>query len=149
MKLKELITKVKAQIAGFIARLTKTAREVIPVGIEVVNLMKTLVDSKYVDILTALTPTNADENAVKALRVIIPKVLKKLEGWNDKIQASENEILNAVIQTINSYPDEKRHAMQLTAAAMINMEMASGAITLAESITATHEAYNNPKLLTA
>lgn len=149
MKLKELITKVKAQIAGFIARLTKTAKEVIPVGIEVVNLMKSIVDRKEIDIITALTPTTADDNAVKALRVIIPKVLKKLEGWNEKIQVPENDVLNAIIQTINSYPDEKRHAMQLTAASMINMELANGAITMAESVEATHKVYNEPKILTA
>ena len=149
MKLKEFIAKVKKDISGFIARLTKTAREVLPIGIEVVNLMKTVVESDTVDIITKLTPTNLDDNAVKALRIIIPKVLKKFEGWNDDIQAPENDILKAIVLTVNSYQEDKSDVSYLGIAARINVEMSNGAMTFSESLPSTHEAYNKPEILTA
>lgn len=148
MKIKEFLTKIKTKVSTILKKLKKTAQEVLPVGIEVVNIMKTITDSKYVDIITALTPTTADDKAVAVLRTILPKVLKEMEGWDNVIELPDDQIVKQAILTINSYPKIKKNAIYLAVASAINTELSEGALTPSESVLATQAAYIQPEILT-
>lgn len=150
MKLKDFLLKVKTKVAELFGKLKKTAKEVIPVGIDIVNAMKKITDSPVADVFVEMTTfTNLDNIALEFARKWLPKVLKEMGEWNEDLNKSDNEIIKEAIVRINSYVPKKRNYTQLGIAASLNEIAADGEITAAQALTATHEAYNDPKLLNA
>lgn len=147
--MKEFIKKVKTKVLQLFGKLTKTAKEVIPIGIEIVNAFKKITDSKYADIFVEITPTKLDDTGLIIVRKIIPKILKVLDEWNVVFEGqSDEEILKNSILKINSYSNTKKNLIYLGIAASINAELSNGTLSQSESILATQAAYNEPDLLT-
>ena len=145
--MRDFFIKLKQKIVDLFHKLTKAAKVVIPIGIEIVDQIKKITDSKYADIIVALTPTTVDDSTLKAIRTILPKVLKELDEWNAAVQGTDEEIIKASLLQINSYPAAKKNLLYLGIASIINSELANGAMTPGESIIATQSAYDNPELL--
>ena len=145
--MKNLFLKLKQVTVTLFGKLTKTAKEVIPIGIEIVNRIKKITDSEIADVIVSLTPTKIDDSTLKAVRIIIPRVLKELDEWNDVVSGTDAEIIKASLLKINSYPSVKKNLLYLGIASAINVELSNGALTKSESIIATQSVYNNPELL--
>lgn len=130
--------KVKAFFVGLEAKL----RKILPVGIKVVNQLKTAVDSKTADVLTALIPGDLDDQLKNLLRFILPKVLKEMEELNEIAQElSDNTQLRMIIEKINSYPKIKRSGAYLAIASAINQELMENTVTFGKIIERTQQEY--------
>lgn len=130
--------KVKAFFVGLEAKL----RKILPVGIKVVNQLKTAVDSKTADVLTALIPGDIDDQLKNLLRFILPKVLKEMEELNEIAQElSDNTQLRMIIEKINSYPKIKRSGAYLAIASAINQELMENTVTFGKIIERTQQEY--------
>lgn len=145
--MKEFIRKVKQKISDFLFKVKKTAREVIPVGIEFVNAMKKITDSDSADLFVELTPFGWDNSLLKTLRVLFPKILKELGEWDETLGKSDEEILHNVIIKINNYQKVKRSFKRVEIAALINAELSGGMLTVGESLVTTQAVYDDPDLL--
>lgn len=146
--MKKFLEKVRDAVVKLFQWLTKTAKNIIPIGIHVVNIIKTVVDTNAVDFITRLTKTDIDDKIIDFLRTFLPKLLKELGEWHDVVEGeTDQEILQRSIIKINSYPAVRKHLLWLGIATAINQEL--GGLDYETALTATHETYNNPHLLNA
>lgn len=139
MKIKAFLLKVKLFIMNIILRV----KEILPVGIEVVNKIKTFVDSPTADVLTMIIPGAWDDRLVMLLRRYLPIVLFELEDCEEFIGLPDNEKLRMIILKLNSYSKAKRNALYLNIASTLNMHLANGQVSKPESILATQSYYEN------
>lgn len=147
MKIKELIAKVKTKVSNFLKSIKKTAQDVIPVGIEIGNLMNKIANSKEADAFVALTKTGVDDAILAVIKKYLPIVLREMGEWDESVNKSDGELIKDAAIQINSYVKGKNNFMILGIASKINTKISYGEISEAESVTATHESYNNPALL--
>lgn len=144
--MKNFLQKVKDKVVDLFRKLTGTVKSLIPVGIKIVEAVKRITDSKIADVIVELTVnTDLDNKALKAIRELLPKVLQELDEWDDAIEGSDEEKLKNSLIKINSYSKPKKNLLYLGIAANINKKLSG--LTYEQSITATHEAYNDPELL--
>lgn len=138
----KFILKIKNFITNLFKTVEEQAKVIIPIGIKVVNSIKTFVDSNAADVLTAIIPGDLDDKTKLILRAILPKILKEMEQWQDIISLPENEQLKAIITTINSYPKVKRDAIKLSIASQINSALMNGKLSQSDSVIATQYVYS-------
>jgi hypothetical protein len=148
--MRKFLKRVKEKVVNLFKRLTGKAKEIIPVGIKIVEAIKKVTDSNMADMFVELTfITDLDDKALKILRDLLPKILRELEEWDDALEGTVEEKLRNSLIKINKYPKLKKNLLYLGIATEINKELSHGKLPYEVSLTATHEAYNNPELLEA
>lgn len=130
--MKALLLKIKA----FIVKLFATVEDFLPIGIEVVNRIKTFIDSPAADIITAIIPGTVDDEVKVWLRQWLPVILNNFGG----------------LETIIKLPHAAKNQIYLGIASEINQELTnhmSGreVLTYAKSVLATHYKYNENTLV--
>jgi hypothetical protein len=129
--MKSLLLKIKL----FILSLLVKAEVYIPIGISVVNKIKTFIDSPAADIITAIIPGTLDDAVKVWLRQYLPVILK---DFGD-------------IETIIHMTPAARNQVYLGIAANINMGLTNAlskeSITLAQSVLATQYTYNETSII--
>jgi hypothetical protein len=148
--MKKFLKKVKEKIVTFFRRLTGATKEIIPVGIKIVEAIKRITDSDIADVFVELTVfTELDDKLLKLVRKVLPKILIELDEWDEILDGTTEEKLRNSLIKINSYPKLKKNLLYLGIATEINRKLSKNSLTYAEALRATHETYNDPTLLNA
>jgi hypothetical protein len=148
--MKDLLNKIKEKVISFFRRLTGKAKEIIPVGIKIVEAIKQITDSNIADVFVELTVfTELDNKILKLVHRVLPKILKELDEWDETLSGTDEEKLKNILIKINNYPKLKKNLLYLGIATELNRELSKGQLTYADALRATHEIYNDPTLLNA
>lgn len=146
--MKELLKKIKSKVLQLFGKLTKTAKEIIPVGIEIVNILKKITDSKEAESFILMTNTKVDDIVFFTAKKYLPIVLRELGEWKESLDKSDEEILKDSILQINSYIGLEKAIKLNGLASGLSVYASNGAIELDECLPATFLVYKNPELLT-
>lgn len=144
------IKKFTAWLKTFFAKVDDQIKIILPIGISVVDKIKTFVDSPVADVVTTIIPGEFDDRLKNILRAFLPTALLNLRNWKelDDIKDQE-EKLKAIILEIGVgtgiLTKEERNDLKTRLAAQINAEL-SGA-ELNEVKLYTLGAYLHPELL--
>lgn len=145
-----------AQIWGFISGIWKKAsneiRQITPIAVNAVNVIKTVNESFAGDIIATIIgriiPGTADDIAInlirERLRKILPKVILQL-SLIDTIASTENlnEQLKNIILAINLSPDETKNIYYHSLCVLILESLADGKLSFSESVQISEYYYTN------
>lgn len=147
--MKNLFETIKSRVIDLLRKITGKARVIIPIGITIVNAIKTITDSKIADVLVEMSANGLDNKILNIVRNLLPKVLQELQEWEYISGQSEAEMLKQSLLKINSYTKAKRSLLYLGIASHINEQISNGELDYAKAVTLTHELYNDPNLINA
>ena len=147
--MKNLFETIKSRVIDLLRKITGKARVIIPIGITIVNAIKTITDSNIADVFVELTANGLDNKILNIVRNLLPKVLQELQEWQYISGQSEAELLKQSLIKINSYSKAKRSLLYLGIASHINEQISNGELDYAKAVTLTHELYNDPNLINA
>lgn len=126
------------------ARARHIAEKVIPVGIEVVEKMKLLMDSPIPPLLTALIPGQVDDAIAEKIKAVLPQILLQLKIADEcSKKATNDEIIQCAIAHLKQYHPGARKAYYLTIASMLSEALADGKLTWSEIVLLTQYTYDN------
>lgn len=126
----------------------REAKEIIPVGIKVVEQIKKFVDSPTADFLTDIIPGELDNALKLTLRKIVGPILKGLREWQSITNITdENEQFKAIMEEFKALPKNDRDALKLQAATEINAALLPD-VSITDTKILTLTAYHYPELLT-
>ena len=147
--MKNLFETIKSRVIDLLRKITGKARVIIPIGITIVNAIKTITDSKIADVLVEMSANGLDNKILNIVRNLLPKVLQELQEWEYISGQSEAEMLKQSLLKINSYTKAKRSLLYLGIASHINEQISNGELDYAKAVTLTHVLYNDPNLINA
>lgn len=135
-------------IGNFFKRLfskSKAAAEkYIPIGIEVVELLKQVLDSPVTPILTMLIPGQLDDVLAARVKALLPQVLATMKITNECAKkTTPDEIVQCAIAYLKTLHPEVRHEFWLTIAAKISAALSDGVLTWHEIMDITQDVYDN------
>lgn len=126
--------------------LTAEVKKQMPEIIQIVNNIKTFVDSPGCDVLTTIIPGTIDDTVKVLLRKYLPDLLKALNTSNDIANLPTlNDQLKAIINEIQLSPDAARDILYHGIASKLT-ETITGQ-TWDESILIAQGAFKHPELL--
>lgn len=130
--LKSLFTKTKA-----------IAETYIPIGIEVVEEIKKVVDSPITPLLTMLIPGHLDDAIAAKVKQLLPQVLTTLRISNDCAKkTTPDEVAQCVIAYLRTLRPNERHDFWLKIAAKVSAALSDGKLTWTEILDITQDIYN-------
>jgi hypothetical protein len=148
MKFKNWILKQVKWITNIFMDITEEMKVIIPIGIKVVEGLKTFVLSNSSDALTALIPGGIDDGIKETLRVILPKILVGLKNWNAiLVNKSIDTQLRLIIEELNSYHKTEKDGLKLQIATKVNEQLLGGKISTADVMIVTLTTYHYPETL--
>lgn len=121
-----MMTRIKLLLTKFVSWLKLKRADLggsLQVGIEVANRIKMYVNNPYTDVITALIPSEIDDELVKWLRIWLPKIISKLEMTDDLLHLTDEQQLKMMIAKIQSYPKMKAGYLYGDIAANVNMKV--------------------------
>lgn len=143
----KLLLKIKLFIVKLFATVRREAKEIIPIGIKIVDEIKKFVDSPTADFLTSVIPGTIDDGIKATLRNVLPGILKGLRKWESIANiADENEQLKAIMEEFTTLSKVERDALKLQAATEINAYLLPD-VTLPDVKIMTLAGYHHPELL--
>jgi len=89
---------VKLFVLSIIDKAHRILQKTVPVGIEVVELLKDVVKNPAIDALTKLTATPADDAAVALAKTLLPKILVQLKIADQCAKLNRNAVLQCAIE---------------------------------------------------
>jgi hypothetical protein len=101
MSLKSFFQKLFGGLKHVFNGLDQPLKDALRIGVEVVDKLKTLVDSPGADLLTAIIPGTIDDVIKERLRVFLPKILIELKlVENCASQTDPNVIIQCAVDTL-------------------------------------------------
>lgn len=137
-------------LKSFFKKIDEQLKVILPIGIAVVEKVKTFVDSPTADIITLIIPGEFDDNLKNLLRSFLPKALVNLRNWKelDDIK-NQDEKLKAIIIEIGVgtgiLTKKERDDLKTRLAAEINSEISG--LPYNEVKLPTLGAYLHPEVL--
>ncbi len=130
---KKLFTKTKA-----------AAEKYIPIGIEVVEQLKLVMDSPLTPLLTMLIPGTLDDAIAAKVKRLLPEVLATLKISNECAKkATPDEVVQCVIAHLRTLRPDDRHDNLLKIAAKVSAACSDGKLTWTEILDMTQDVYEN------
>lgn len=155
MKLKNLFTKIKNFVVGFFAKVDKTAKKFIPIGIEMVEAIKKFVDSDLADVIVQIIPGTLDDTLKAFLEKVAPDIIINLRKWNSIVGVEDtNQKLKLIFEELKSLEKVDRDGIKTELAAQINaavlgfVDSTSDALPVSDIKIMTLTAYHHPEVLT-
>ena len=152
MKIKIFLAQIWAFIAGLWKKATDEVKQITPIAVSAVNVLKTVNESTAGDIiemvLSAIIPGKVDDIVIHNIRLklkeILPKVIIQLNIANSisKIQ-DPNEQLKAIVVAINMSSDETKNIYYHSLCVLILQSLADGKLTWSESVQIAEYYYTN------
>lgn len=125
-------------------RARKVAEQVIPVGIEVVENLKTVMDSPVPALLTMLIPGQVDDVIAAKIKELLPGILLNLRIADECAKKQSNdEVIQCAIAHLRNYHPTARNAYFLNIASMLSAALADGKLTWSEIVMITQYTYEN------
>lgn len=117
------------------------------ISINVVNLLKTMLDSPITDVVTSLIPGDVDNLVAAKLRMIIPIVLEKAALANNIVKAGKthSEVIDLVLKHLNKTNTDSKRMFWITFAAELNVALSDGKITFSEGLLLSQLVYAQVK----
>jgi len=139
-----------AWLKKFIHNTDEQLKKYLPKGIELVEKVKTFIDSPTADVITLIIPGSWDDNLKNIARAFLPKMLLTLRNWNELAHITdENEKLKAIILEIGVgtgiLTTEERNDLKTRLASSFNTELSG--LPYNEVKLATLTAYLHPEVL--
>jgi hypothetical protein len=129
--------KLFKKIAKFWNKITGKAKKIIQDHIEpaitVVQLLKDAVENPAMNLLTAITPFNWDDIAVKAAKNLLPVALLELKILKDASGKSTSEMVRQIIEEIRKYTKSDRAKFYEDIAAKLAVMLADGKLSIDEA----------------
>jgi hypothetical protein len=148
MKFIELMKNLFEKIKGFVQNLFQTvfdfARKNSGIAVTVVENIKWAVNHPYADIITALIPGDVDNQVVRTLRRVLPKVAFKLALAHRIVNENDTntDVIEAIINYLKDAHPEAKTSFYVMFAAELNLALPDGKITISEAIILSQIAYN-------
>ena len=154
MNLKNLFAKVKNFVVNLFAKVDKTAKKFIPIGIQMVEAIKKFVDSDIADVIVQIIPGNLD-NALKSfLEKVAPDIIINLRKWNSIIGVEDkNEKLKLIFKELKNLEKVDRDGIKTELATQFNAAILGFVDSTTESLPAsdikiwTLTAYHHPEVI--
>jgi hypothetical protein len=141
---KRLFTGIGRFFSDAFGKARKVAEEVIPVGIEVVEKIKLVMDSPLAPVITALIPGQVDDLVAAKVKEYLPDILLKLKIADEcSKKATNDEIIQCALAHLRQYHPTARKAYFLTIASMLSQALADGKLSWAEIVMITQYTYEN------
>jgi hypothetical protein len=122
----------------------KVAQDVIPVGIEVVEKIKMVMDSPLAPLLTALIPGQVDDLVAAKIKEYLPAILIQLKIADEcSKKKSNDEVIQCALAHLREYHPNARKAYFLNIASMLSAALADGKLKWAEIVMITQYTYEN------
>ncbi len=140
---KTVIGILLSPISNLFDKLPKTAKGAIHIGVSVVEVLKRFTDSKTVDIITMVIPSEIDNKVKDTLRAKLPAILTGLKlAENCGGKTDINDIITCVVDTISKMTnnnDKGRICRQISAEVINRVH---GKMDLAEAEFLSHVYYH-------
>jgi hypothetical protein len=141
---KRLFSGIGTFFRDLFGRARKVAEEVIPVGIEVVENIKVVMDSPVPTLLTMLIPGQVDDVIAAKIKELLPTILLNLKIADECAKKQSNdEIIQCAIAHLRNYHPNAQKAYFLNIASMLSAALADGKLTWAEIVMITQYTYEN------
>lgn len=129
-------------IATVFTKAKGIAEKYIPVGIDVVEKIKLVMDSPVMPLLNALIPGTVDDVIAARVKQLLPDILLKLKIAGECSKKSTNdEIIQCAIKHLKEYHPDARKAYYLNIASMLSAALADGKLSWAEIVLLTQYTY--------
>lgn len=113
--------KVKLFVLSIIDKAHKVLQKSVPVGIEVVELLKEVVDNPAIPFLTKLTATTADDAAVALAKTLLPKILVQLKIADKCVKLTDrNAVLQCAIEQLRQLDPLEREKAWFDISSMLS-----------------------------
>lgn len=141
---KRLFSGIARYFRDAFGKARKVAQDVIPVGIEVVEQIKLVMDSPIAPIVTALIPGQVDDLVAAKIKEYLPDILLKLKIAGECAQKKTNdEVIQCALAHLREYHPTARKAYFLNIASMLSAALADGKLSWAEIVMITQYTYEN------
>lgn len=141
---KRLFSGLSRFLRKLFARARVLAETVIPVGIDVVENLKLLLDSPITPLITTLIPGQVDDVIAEKIREALPKILLNLKIADECTKMQSNDaIIQCAIKHLKAYHPTARKAYYLNIASMLSEALADGKLTWSEIVLLTQYTYDN------
>lgn len=117
MSVSSFITKFFGFIKKLIKKVLPEVKQVVDVGIDIVEMIKGYVDNPAINVITALTKNKFDDTTVSFLRIYLPKLLAQLKGVSEALSDDE---MREYIEFINSREEDAKAILTHGICSMIN-----------------------------
>lgn len=126
----------------FFKRSKAIAEKVIPIGIEVVEEIKKVVDSPVTPLINMLIPGNLDDAIAAKVKQLLPQVLATLKISNECAKkTTPDEVVQCVIAHLRTLRPHERHDFWLKIAAKVSAALSDGKLTWTEILDITEDIY--------
>lgn len=142
----KLLTKLKTWLLKTFKIIQKDAKIVIPIGIKVVEAIKSFAASPYADFLTSVIPGELDDQIKLTLRSVLPNILKGLRKWEGIANLDENIQLKIIASELNLLSKSERDNIKTQIAAEVAQALSPG-LEIYDAKIAVLAAYHHPELL--
>lgn len=146
MARKKLLARIWDFIRGIFKGLSKELKEIIPVAIDVVQQVKTVVDSPIGDLagdlVDAITNSNMAEKFKERLRAELPELIIKMQLGNSIVNIEDvNEQLRVIFEKVKFSSDEARNHFFHGLASLVIEKLSDGELSWSDSIAISEYYY--------
>lgn len=120
MSVSSFITKFFGWIKKQILKILPEVKQVVDVGIDIVEMINGYVDNPAINVITALTKNKFDDTTVSFLRIYLPKLLAQLKGVSEALSDDE---MREYIEFINSREEDAKAILTHGICSMINYHL--------------------------
>lgn len=146
----KLLLKFKAWLVKTFISVKKELKIIIPIAIEIVNGVKTFVDSSGVDFLTSVIPSTVDDQIKTFLRNVLPIIIKGLHKWESIINESDVNIqmklITEELKTLNKSERDNIKTQLASEIVVILSEFEGKPIAINDAKIMILTAYNYPNI---
>lgn len=142
--MKKLINKLNFFIRTLFDKAYKVAKANSVIAVRVTQMLKTVVESPFMDIVTDIIPIDYDDEILYILRREIPKVAMKVAIFSNIVQESDKsaDAVEKIILYLKGLNPQGRLGFWVTFAGELNIALSDGKLTFNESVILTQLAYN-------
>jgi len=118
--MRALFLRFKAWIVKAYTTANRKAKVIIPIAVQVVNRIKTFIDSPDADFLTGVIPGTIDDSIKLFLRKVLPGILLGLRKWESIAGIEDtNEKLKAIAEEFKLLSKDERDGLKTQSSAKI------------------------------
>lgn len=147
----KLLLKIKVWIVKAFTNVKKELKTIIPIAIDIVNGIKTFVDSPGSNFLTAVIPGTLDDQVVTFLRASLPGILQGLHKWESIVGVEDVDTqLKLIVGELKTLTKSERDNIKTQAATEIVTALAFYSdieVSEKDAKIITLTAYNYPEIL--
>lgn len=148
MKIPEFLEKIWIWVKSHFEALNKQLIPIADTAVRVTNAFKSIMDSGAVDIMTAITPTTADDKILQAVRNALPKVLLTMTIIQDiaKDNKPPEEVAQIILDRVKQLVPDSQAFQWLEFSSKLTKQLAEDLkddeLSITEAINLAHQIYN-------